>query len=75
MPLSLKQFLRILIRRGLRSGWLHVILVEVVCFEEFLHAVTAQLGLAFTYCLRIFPLLIIDMICVEVVNVDVGDIW
>ena len=51
---------------------LYVILVVVVALEELLHAISAQLLLALTNLLRIFPFLVIDMICIEVVNVDVG---
>ena len=53
---------------------LYVILVVVVALKELLHAISAQLLLALTNLLRIFPFLVIDMIRIEVVNVDVGNV-
>ena len=71
---SRQKDLTALVLSGLRNVCLHVALVKVVIFEELLHAVTAQLGLAFTHRLGIFPLLVIDVIRVEVIYVNVRNI-
>ena len=63
-----------LILSRLRNVRLNVILVVVVCFEELLNAVPAELGLALTHSLRILPLLIVDMIRIKVVYMNVRDV-
>ena len=65
------------LRAAIILGWLRLsccdlILVEVVALEEFLYAVSSQLCFTFLDCFSIFPFLIINMICVEVILVDVG---
>lgn len=53
---------------------LHIVLVIVVPFKQLLHTVASQLGLAFLYGFCIFPLLVIYMIGIEVVDLDVGNV-
>ena len=64
-----------LVLSRLRNIRLNIILVVVVCFEELLNAVPAELGLTLTHSLRILPLLIVDMIRIEVVYMNVRDVW
>ena len=52
---------------------LHIILVKVVALEELLDAVPAQLYLLLFDRLCVLPLLIVDVVCVEVIHVDIGD--
>ena len=52
---------------------LHIILVKVVALEELLNAVPTQLYFLLFDCLCILPFLIVDMVCVEIINVDIGD--
>ena len=49
----------------------HIILAIVVAFEELLDTVPTQLGLTFFDSLSVFPLLIVHMIRIEIVNMDV----
>ena len=51
---------------------LHIILVVVVGFEKLLYAIATELLFAFTHLFCVFPLLVVDMIRVEVVDVNVG---
>ena len=53
---------------------LYIILVVVVAFKKLLHTIAAQLLLTFTNLFCIFPFLVIDMICIKVVNMDVRDV-
>jgi len=57
---------------GLRHPSQHVILVIIVALKQLLHAVAAKLRFALLDCFSVLPLLVVDMICVEVVDVDVG---
>ena len=59
----------------MRIVWLslHIILVKVVALEELLNAVPTQLYFLLFDCLCILPFLIVDMVCVEIINVDIGD--
>ena len=59
----------------MRVVWLllHIILVKVVALEELLNAVPTQLYFLLFDCLCILPFLIVDMVCVEIINVDIGD--
>ena len=52
----------------------NVTLVVVVSSEKLLHTVPSQLCFALSHCLGIFPLLIVDVICVKVVDIDIGNI-
>ena len=63
-----------MIVRGLRLLHCHVVLVEIIAFEELLDAVPPQLLLTFLHGLRVLPLLIVHVVRVEVVHVDVGDV-
>lgn len=48
-----------------------IILIVVVAFEELLNAVAAQLSLTLLHCFSIFPLLVVHVILVEIVNINV----
>ena len=61
-------------RLGCIINRLDVIFIEVVALEELLDAVSAELCLALLDSLRILPLLVIDMVRIEVVHVNVGHI-
>lgn len=61
-------------RLGCIISRLDVIFIEVVALEELLDAVSAKLCLALLDSLRILPLLVIDMVRIEVVHVNVGHI-
>ena len=52
---------------------LHIILVKVVALEELLDAVPAQLYLLLFDRLCVLPLLIVDVVGVEIVHVDIRD--
>ena len=52
---------------------LHIILVKVVALEELLNAVPTQLYFLLFDCLCILPFLIVDVVCVKVINVDIRD--
>ena len=71
---SRQQDLAVLILGRLRHVMLHVILVVIVGFEELLDAIAAELLFALANLLGIFPLLIVDVICVEVIYVNVRNV-
>ena len=52
---------------------LHIILVKVIALKELLYAIPTQLYFLLFDCLCILPFLIVDMVCVEIINVDIGD--
>jgi len=54
---------------------LHVTLVKIVGLEKFLDAIAAQLRFTLTHSVRIFPLLIVHMVRVEIVHVDIWHVW
>lgn len=58
----------------LRRIALNIALVVVVACEQSLNAVPSQLRLTFFDSFSVLPLLVIDMIGVEVVNVDIWDV-
>ena len=59
----------------MRIVWLslHIILVKVIALEELLYAIPTQLYFLLFDRLCILPFLIVDMVCVEIINVDIGD--
>ena len=63
-----------MVRYGLWHLSLDVILAEIVPFKQLLDTVSAQLSLTFFYSFGIFPFLIVNMICVEIVNFNVRDV-
>ena len=52
---------------------LHIILVKVIALEELLYAIPTQLYFLLFDRLCILPFLIVDVVCVEVINVDIRD--
>ena len=66
-----QQDLRALVQYGLRWISRYIILVIIVALEQLLHAVSSQLGLTLFNSLRIFPLLVVYVVAVEIVHVDV----
>ena len=52
---------------------LHIILVKVIALEELLYAIPTQLYFLLFDRFCILPFLIVDVVCVEVINVDIGD--
>ena len=52
---------------------LHIILVKVIALEELLYAIPTQLYFLLFDRLCILPFLIVDVVCVEVINVDIWD--
>ena len=52
---------------------LHIILVKVIALEELLYAIPTQLYFLLFDSLCILPFLIVDVVCVEVINVDIRD--
>ena len=59
----------------MRVVWLllHIILVKVIAFEELLDAISTQLYFLLFDRLCILPFLIVDVVCVKVINVDIWD--
>jgi hypothetical protein len=53
---------------------IHVVFVKIVAFKEFLHGVSTQLQLTLFDCFCVFPLLIVNVVRVEVVYSDVWDV-
>ena len=52
---------------------LHIILVKVIALEELLYAIPTQLYFLLFDRFCILPFLIVDVVCVEVINVDIRD--
>ena len=59
----------------MRVVWLllHIILVKVIALEELLYAIPTQLYFLLFDRFCILPFLIVDVVCVEVINVDIWD--
>ncbi len=64
----------LLVCRWLRYLGLQIVLIVVIALEEVLDTVAAQLLLTLLDCLRVFPLLVVHMVLIEVVDVDVGHV-
>lgn len=64
----------VLVLDWLRWVVLHIALVIIVPCKEFLDTVTSELRLALFNRLCVFPLLVVNMVRVEVVNMDVGHV-
>ena len=64
----------VLILGRLGDVMLDIILVVIVGFEELLDAIAAELLFALTNLLGIFPLLIVDVICVKVIDMDIRNV-
>ena len=52
---------------------LHIILVKVIALEELLDTVPSQLYFLLFDRFCVLPLLIVDVVCVEVIHIDIGD--
>ena len=52
---------------------LHIILVKVIALEELLYAIPTQLYFLLFDRFCILPFLIVDVVCVKVINVDIWD--
>ena len=59
----------------MRVVWLllHIILVKVIALEELLYAIPTQLYFLLFDRFCVLPLLIVDVVCVEVIHINIWD--